>query len=330
MPEYGFDTELVRLSLILGVVVGLFVYQRFGVTVGGAIVPGYLALFVTQPSHIVATLCLATATYFTVQKGFRPRLMLWGRRLFEYEIITALFLQMLWLAILFWVTPQVPELVLLYGIGFLLPGIIAHDMGRQGLTKTTAVTVIAAVAVFCLVIIVSGLRELLGLSGAVTANIPPMVSELAYDVDLLIIGVGLSVCVTVLLYRTWFFGSLRTGGFITAAYLALFVNRPLDLLFVAVSACITYLVVTKVLMSKAILFGRSKLAAMVLTGMLVAWSGELLLYYIFGYLPWPGFHAITPMIIALLANDAQRQGPTRTMIGTVIATTVVFLVLHWV
>ncbi|MEM7348762.1 MAG: molybdopterin oxidoreductase family protein, partial [Chloroflexota bacterium] len=52
---YVFDTELVRLSLIIGVVVGLWFYQNYGITVGGAIVPGYLALFITRPTQIGVT-----------------------------------------------------------------------------------------------------------------------------------------------------------------------------------------------------------------------------------------------------------------------------------
>ena len=59
MHEYAYDTELVRLAILLGVVVSMLFYDRYGVTTGGAVVPGYLALFVSRPSHIVVTVVMA-------------------------------------------------------------------------------------------------------------------------------------------------------------------------------------------------------------------------------------------------------------------------------
>ena len=137
MHNYLFDAELVRLSIIFGVVISLWVYNKYGVTTGGTIVPGYLALFVLRPTQIVTTLALATATYVIVQKQLRPRWMLWGRKLFESEIVVALFFQLIWVGVITLMTPYAPQITLLYGIGFLLPGIIAHDMGRQGYQRTT-------------------------------------------------------------------------------------------------------------------------------------------------------------------------------------------------
>ncbi|MEM7033773.1 MAG: poly-gamma-glutamate biosynthesis protein PgsC/CapC [Chloroflexota bacterium] len=328
---YLFDTELIRLSIVLGVVISLYVYKRYGLTSGGVIVPGYLALFVLQPTYIVATLGLSTATYFVVHKQLRPRFMLWGRKLFESEIVVALTFQIIWVGILALITPSVPAISLLYGVGFLLPGIIAHDMGRQGVSKTLAVTLGCAITVFGLITIIGGMRDLFGLSPALTSDqIAQAASGFAYPVRYLMVGICVSVIATILLYRGPFMGSLRTGGFVTAAYLALFLNRPLDLLAIVIGSVITYLVVSKILMQQAILFGRSKVAAMVLVGMITTWLIEFILNLAVGYTPWYGFNAIAPMIVALLANDAQRQGPKRTLIGGAIATIIVFLTLVWV
>lgn len=330
MHDYLFDAELVRLSILIGVVVSLLVYNRYGVTTGGTVVPGYLALFVLQPTQIVSTLALATATYMVVHKQLRPRFMLWGRKLFESEILVALFLQMLWVAGLMLLTPHAPQLSLLYGIGFLLPGIIAHDMGRQGAENTIFATVACAITVFSLVTIIGGVRDLFGLPISMTGSSLVALESFAYSSDLLLVGVCISVLATVFLYhRSHFFETLRTGGFITAAYLALVLNRPLDLLFIVVCSSVTYLIVTQILMKMTILFGRTKVAAMILMAMLTTWSVELILWHSLGYIPWAGFNAIAPMIIALLANDAQRQGPKRTFIGATSATLIVFLVLHW-
>ena len=86
MHDYLYDPELVRLAIMLGIIASMVFYNRYGVTTGGIVVPGYLALFVLSPTHIAATFLIALLSFWVVQGYLRPRLMLWGRRLFESEI----------------------------------------------------------------------------------------------------------------------------------------------------------------------------------------------------------------------------------------------------
>ncbi len=307
-------------------------------TPGGAIVPGYLALFVFRPSQILVALVIAMLTYWIVHRHLRPRFMLWGRKLFEAEILVVLLLQSLWLGMLFLFTPVVPQITLLYGIGFLLPGIIAHDMGRQGMGKTIWAAIICALIVFGLTVLVGAFRDILALpSLPVNALRSAQAKDHAYPIDWLLIATAVSVLMSIVLYhrglfiRTWLPGSVRSGGFITAGYLALFVNRPWDLLFTLLCASLTYVFVTRFVMKHAILFGRTKMATMFLTGMLVTWLVELLVFSGgLDYVPWAGFNAIAPAIIALLANDAQRQGPKRTLMGVTVSTLAVFAIMSLV
>jgi poly-gamma-glutamate biosynthesis protein PgsC/CapC len=119
---------------------------------------------------------------------------------------------------------------------------------------------------------------------------------------------------------------LRSGGFITGAYLALVLPRPLDLLFTVVVAALTWLVVTQLVMPRLLIFGRRKLSTMVLIGAIIGWSAELLVRGLTNdaYVPWQGFILVTLMVPALLANDAQRQGLSRTAWGAAITTLAVF------
>jgi poly-gamma-glutamate biosynthesis protein PgsC/CapC len=333
MHAYLFDAELVRVAIVLGIVVSILFYDRYGVTTGGAIVPGYLALFVPSPGYLVTTMVLAGVTYWIVQKHLRPRFMLWGRRLFEAEILTALVLQGLWLGFLYLVTPHVHQFTLFYGIGFLVPGIIAHDMGRQKIKATIQAALICAFIVFSVITLLGAVRNILGLPASLLGSMYSL-QTYAYPTEWLLAGISLGVLVSIFLYHAKFLkrvllpNALRTGGFVTAGYLALFVFRPLDLLFVSVCSTITYLIVTKYLMKQAILFGRSKMAAMFLTGFIVTWLAELLVFASdLPYIPWAGFTAVTPTVVALLANDAQRQGPIRTFTGVTVATVAVLFVM---
>ncbi|MCB0158957.1 MAG: poly-gamma-glutamate biosynthesis protein PgsC/CapC [Caldilineaceae bacterium] len=342
MHNYAFDTELARLAIALGVAASMIYYERFGVTTGGVIIPGYLALFVTQPSQIVVTLLVGMATFWIVQRILRPRLMLWGRRLYEAEVLTALVIQLIWGLVLMSVAPLAPAILALYGIGFVLPGIVAHDMGRQGVRATITAAVICALAVFGLVVVVESLRSLWSIPAWQTAPaVTSRMQRFAYPVEWLPVGVTLSVVVSMMLYHQvpLFQGgllpeSLRAGGVVTAGYLALFMLRPLDLLFVTVSSLLTYVIVTQVFMRWTILFGRSKVAAMFLTALLITWLLELAIGATgVGYIPWRGFNIIVPTVVALLANDSQRQGLRRTVIGTVMATVAVFVLMlgiQWV
>jgi hypothetical protein len=113
---------------------------------------------------------------------------------------------------------------------------------------------------------------------------------------------------------------------VTGTYLALVLNRPLDLAFSAAIALTTYAIVAHLLMPHLLLFGRRKLSTMILVGAIVAWSAEIAVTALTGgaYVPWRGFTVITLIVPALLANDAQRQGIERTIWGAAIVTLGVF------
>jgi poly-gamma-glutamate biosynthesis protein PgsC/CapC len=136
MYEYYVSNELARLTIILGIVVSTIIYKRSGLTLGGVIVCGYLALFVGQPVHILVTLAISYLTYQIVYKVLQKRYMLNGRKLFEVEILVGLIFQVFWLLIIRLFGFVNIDLAILYGIGFVLPGVVSHDMGRQGPEKT--------------------------------------------------------------------------------------------------------------------------------------------------------------------------------------------------
>lgn len=338
MHDYAFDVELVRLAIVLGVVVSMLFYDRYGVTTGGVIVPGYLALFVTRPSQIVVTLLIGILIFVVVQKYLRPRWMLWGRRLFESEILVALLLQTVWFLVLAALVPSAGEFALLFSIGFLLPGIVAHDMGRQGVRLTLVAAMGSALVVFGLIVLVGAFRDILGLPVSVLNQVQSVpAAPFAFPEEWLLLAIIVSVVASIVLYHRGLFhrallaDSLRAGGFVTAAYLALFINKPADVLFILICSALTYVIVTRLLMKQAILFGRSKMAVMFLTGMVITWAAEIVIAFSgLDYVPWIGFGAIAPTIVALLANDAERQGPGRTLVGVTVATLIVFVTLSLV
>jgi hypothetical protein len=201
-------------------------------------------------------------------------------------------------------------------IGFLVPGIIAHDMTRQGWDKTvlaiTATTIILATFLYVYVMI-------LPLAGADVAPPQVLAPLLGYDRRLILIAVSLSVVIGMLTFARV---GLRSGGFITASYVAFMLPRWWDLVYVGAVSFLTWFIVVKIIMPRLMLFGRRKLSVMVLFGALIGWTIELVARYVTDGLwePARGLTVMTVMLPALIANDAHRQGWERTAWGVSLAT----------
>lgn len=329
MYDYSMSNELARLTIILGIVVSTIIYKRTGLTLGGVIVCGYLALFVGQPLHILVTLTIAYLTYQIVYKILQKRFMLNGRNLFEIEILVGLVFQVLWIVTIQLFGTISIDLTILYGIGFVLPGVIAHDMGRQG-ARNTIGSILLGVSIVALIIYpLSAIEELLP-NLFVRTSSPLLRAQpytYTYPIQLLPIGIIVSVFLDLLAYSKF---HMRSGGFVTAAYLALFAARPLDLIFVIVASIITYIFVQLLTSRYVLAFGRTKLGMMILSGVVISWLLEIMIIHLTHgrFVPWSGFVIIMPTIAALIANDFAREGTTSTVVTTSFATAGVWLVMQ--
>ena len=326
MHDYFVQPEVVRVALVAGVIVSILFYERVQLTTGGTIVPAYLALFLAAPLYIAVTLLAGYLTYVLVSVVIAKRWILYGRRKFEVEMLVGLTIVAIGTSLAALVSEDHVELTALTGIGFLIPGVLAHDMFRQKPGKTLfavlATTAIVALFVFSF----ASLLEISPVSDALRPA-PPFDDDLGYPMRLLIAGVVASVLVGLITFSKV---GLRSGGFVTAAYLALVVPRPADLLFALGVALATWFVVTKLIMPRLLVFGRRKLSTMVLVGAILAWGAEETVRGLTddSYIPWSGFTVMTLMVPALLANDAQRQGVERTLWGAAIATLGVYGALN--
>jgi poly-gamma-glutamate biosynthesis protein PgsC/CapC len=329
MYDYSISNELARLTIILGIVVSTIIYKRTGLTLGGVIVCGYLALFIGQPLHIIVTLAIAYITYQIVYKVLQKRFMLNGRKLFEIEILVGLVFQVLWIIVIRLFRTNNIDMTILYGIGFVLPGVIAHDMGRQG-AKNTIGSILLGVSIVALIIFpLSAIEELLPNLFLRTSS-PLLRTQpytYTYPIQLLPIGIIVSVFLDLLAYSKF---KMRSGGFVTAAYLALFAARPLDLVFVIVASILTLIFVQLLTSQMVLAFGRTKLGMMILSGVVISWLLEIMIINLTHgqFVPWSGFVIIMPTIASLMANDIAREGAYPTVVTTSLATAGVWFVMQ--
>ena len=116
----------------IGIVISFAFYEIVGLSPGGIVVPGYIALFLDQPIRILVTLLVALLTYFAV-KMLSNYIILYGRRRFLAMILIGFLLK--WLIEEIIITMPISGIEL-QSIGYIIPGLIANEMRRQGIFST--------------------------------------------------------------------------------------------------------------------------------------------------------------------------------------------------
>lgn len=136
--------ELLPLSVGIGLAVSLAFTELFGIAAGGMIVPGYLALSLHKPFDVLLTLLAALATYAIVH-AMSSFVIVYGRRRTVLMIMVGYLVGMG----LRWATGSFALAggVELQVIGFIIPGLIAIWLDRQGVMETLAALLTAAVVV---------------------------------------------------------------------------------------------------------------------------------------------------------------------------------------
>ena len=127
----------------IGLVVSLLYSELFGVTPGGIIVPGYLALAIPEPLSVLLTIGVALLTFFVVQV-LATIAIVYGRRRTVLSILIGFALGALTRNLVGTGTPAGPfELEV---VGYVIPGLLAIWMDRQGVVVTTSSAITASVA----------------------------------------------------------------------------------------------------------------------------------------------------------------------------------------
>lgn len=143
--------ELLPLSVGVGLAVSLLFTELFGIASAGMVVPGYLALSLHNPGNLVATLAVALLT-FAIVRVLGTFMIIYGRRRIALMILIGYMLGML---VQQWSGIWIQDFAV---IGFIIPGLIAIWMDRQGMFETLASLAIVAVVVRLILILVVGVE----------------------------------------------------------------------------------------------------------------------------------------------------------------------------
>ena len=136
----------------IGMVLSLFLTEPLGVTAGGIIVPGYIAMNLESPERLIITFGISIITFLII-KSLSQFIMVYGKR----RLVLALLIGFL----LGYLTRSENNLVnslieLDFAvIGNIIPGLIANWMDRQGVLRTICTVLITAGITKLFIMIVS-------------------------------------------------------------------------------------------------------------------------------------------------------------------------------
>lgn len=146
--------EMLTLSIGIGLVASLMFAEFFGLAAGGMIVPGYFALSLNKPLDVFLTLAIAIAT-FGIVRLISAIVIIYGKRRTVFMILIGYLLSLI-------VLQFVPTLLLpathieLRMIGYIIPGLIAIWLDRQGVVETLSTLAIASIVVRLMLILILG------------------------------------------------------------------------------------------------------------------------------------------------------------------------------
>ncbi len=148
----NFEYQSIRIAIVLGIAISMLWYEKKNFSSGGVIVPGLMALFVLdKPLIIIYTLFIAFATLFIV-KQTSNHVILFGRR--RFSVIMLVNFGLAWAADIitnFALTSTMDFQV----IGFVIPGLIANEMERQGIFNTLyTLIIITVLTLFSLLLVI--------------------------------------------------------------------------------------------------------------------------------------------------------------------------------
>ena len=157
--------DILTASIGIGLAVSLLFSEMFGLAAGGMVVPGYIALYLNRPIDIVLTILAALLTYLVVH-SLSTFMIIYGKRRTVIMIIIGYLVRGLVAQVPFYSSEPLFRLseILSTGvpdfdpIGYVIPGLIAIWMDRQGVVETLAALITSSVVVRLILMLVFGLE----------------------------------------------------------------------------------------------------------------------------------------------------------------------------
>jgi len=140
-------------SVALGIVISLLFTETLGVAAGGIVVPGYVAFELHHWDMVFGTLLAASLTWMIV-KALSQVALIYGRRLLVISVLIGYILG--YVTRIFSPISIQGGLYDLSAIGYVIPGLMAYWIERQGFFRTLTTLFVAAVLVRLILAVATG------------------------------------------------------------------------------------------------------------------------------------------------------------------------------
>lgn len=130
-------------TVALSVILSFLVTELTGLLTGGMVSAGYLAFYFSEPMRILSTILLSTLIALILRLS-REFLILYGRRRFMLSILLSILFVYALEKAYFIMSPLSLDLRV---IGYIIPGLIANDMEKQGIIRTSLALIIVTALV---------------------------------------------------------------------------------------------------------------------------------------------------------------------------------------
>ena len=130
---------MLQQAIGLSIILGFLSTELLGLFTGGLISAGY----VEQPWRILSTLALSLAVY-GLTKLIGRLVILYGRRRFMLTVILGILLGWLYESCSYYISGISQDLRV---VGYIIPGLLANDMCKQGIWRTVLMALLCALVI---------------------------------------------------------------------------------------------------------------------------------------------------------------------------------------
>ena len=150
--------ESLPLAIGIGLAVSLMFTELFGLAAGGMVVPGYIAIALSRPLDVVLTILTALVT-FAIVHALASIVIVYGRRRTVLMILVGFIAGALVRTFAgdAFTTSSGEEYTV---IGYIIPGLIAIWIDRQGAAETISTLLTASVVVRLVLVLTLGQEAL--------------------------------------------------------------------------------------------------------------------------------------------------------------------------
>lgn len=325
------ELDLMRMTLVVGVVVAALIYQRTRLLSGGLMTGAYLALLISKGDmgDLIGWAAI-TVVSFAVIKLVTHLLAFPKAWVLTFAILTSAAVHATTVLIAggkgsdqtFWLGGL--EVVLAGGM-YITPGLTAYDLARQGWIKTLSVLAVITTITLGVTLGIATVGNLSGPQLPLTSPVSVFYTDMTFPVVMLI-------CIAVAEVMRLAFG-LGSGGIIGAVFFVELMIGNLWSFFVIIALVFVTVLMTKLANRYLILTPRQSFQFTFILGSLIAWMG-LSAGSLLGVQAalQANTYALEPLLaVGLISADVVRFGTGKTVLGkifvlaSVVVTNVVLL-----